>query len=148
MRVRELEWGPSTLVSPPVSCRRLGHSRRRFIDEEGDRLLAYPELGISFLSCDREEQMRLTNYELDPNSDAELWGIPLFRSSRAVIAQSMATRGLLFVRNGDSSEGEILFQVGSEGLDFYFEGDRLTALNAGVVFATDDTIQWSAARLV
>jgi hypothetical protein len=88
--------------------------------------------------------MRLTTYELDRNSDAELWGLRVFRTTRPAIAQTMAARGLLFVPKGDSNGGETLFQIRSPGLDFYFEGETLSALTAGVVFSAD-TIEWPAA---
>jgi hypothetical protein len=122
----------------------LGTPAENRIDEEGDQLLAYPELGISFFSFDHEEDMRLTTYELDGNSDAELWGLRLFHTSRHMIAQTVAAHGLLFGPKQDSSGGEALFQIRSQGLDFYFEGELLSALTAGVVFSADDAIEWPA----
>jgi hypothetical protein len=123
----------------------LGTPAENRIDEDGDQLLAYPELGISFFSFDHEEDMRLTTYELDRNSDAELWGLRLFRTPRPVIAQTVAARGLFFAPNGDSSGGETLFQIRSQALGFYFEGETLSALTAGVVFSGDDAIEWPTA---
>jgi hypothetical protein len=114
-------------------------------DEDGDQLLVYPELGISFFSFDHEEDMRPTTYELEPSSDAELWGLRLFHIPQSLIAQTLAARGLLFAPSGDADGGEALFQVGSQALDFYFEGDSLSALAAGVVLSADDTIEWPTA---
>jgi hypothetical protein len=123
----------------------LGAPAEDLIDEDGDRLLAYPEFGVSFFSFDHEENMRLTTCELAPDSDAELWGLPLFRTPREVIEQVAVSRNLSFTWSGDASDGEMLFQIRSQALDFYFEGESLTALTVGVVFSDDDTIQWPAA---
>ncbi|HYJ04495.1 MAG TPA: hypothetical protein VEX43_05135 [Chthoniobacterales bacterium] len=123
----------------------LGTPAENRIDEDGDQLLAYPEVGISVFSFDHEEDMRLTTYELDRNSNAELWGLRVFRVPRSVISQAVAARGLLFGPEQDFGGGETLFQLRSLGLDFYFEGEILSALTAGVIFSADDAIQWPTA---
>ena len=124
----------------------LGTPAENRIDEDGDLLLAYPELGISFFSFDHEEEMRLISYELGPDSDAELWDVPIFQVPLSVISEAAATRGLMLAQSGVPGDGdETLFQIRSQSLDFYFEGVRLSALTPGVVFSGDDTIQWPTA---
>ena len=50
----------------------LGAPEESWLDEDGDRLIAYPEAGVAFFAFDHEEDMRLISYELKPTSDAEL----------------------------------------------------------------------------
>lgn len=121
----------------------LGTPAEDRIDEDGDRLLAYPELGISLFSFAHDEHMRLVSYELCPGSEALLWDVQIFRVTRSMIAEAAAARGFALTEQPrHSDEGEMLLQIRSQSLDLYFEGESLSALTAGVVFSYDDTIEW------
>ena len=124
----------------------LGAPAESWLDEEGDRLLAYPHAGVAFFAFDHEEDMRLVTCELDPASDAEIWGLRVFRVTREAVVRAAAAQGLrLQQARPDAPDDDTLFQIRSEGLDFYYERARLTALSVGVVFSSDDSIEWPAA---
>jgi hypothetical protein len=124
----------------------LGSPEKSWVDEEGDRLLAYSHAGVAFFAFDPEEDMRLVSYELTPASDAELWGLRVFQVPRDAIIQAAATLGLrLQQARPDAPHDETLFQIRSHGLDFYYEQARLVALGGGVGFSLDDSIEWPAA---
>jgi hypothetical protein len=121
----------------------LGAPEKSWVDEEGDRLLAYPGLGIAFFAFDPEEDLRLVTCELQPASDVELWGLRVFQTPRELLIRAAAAQGLrLQQRSPDARDDEALFQIRSEGLDFYYEDARLVTLSASVVYSADDSIQW------
>ena len=124
----------------------LGAPEKSWVDEDGDRLLAYPDAGVAFFAFDHEEDMHLVTFELEPSSDAEVWGLRVFRVPREAVVRAAAAQGLRVQQaRPDAREDETLLQIRSEGLDFYYEGAQLVALAAGVGFLSDHSIEWPAA---
>ncbi len=124
----------------------LGSPAKSWLDEDGDRLLSYPHAGVAFFAFDHEEDMRLVTCELEPASDAEVWGLRVFRVPRDAIIRAAGAQGLRVQQaRPDAPENEALLQIRSDGLDFYYEGAQLVALAAGVGFSSDDSIEWPAA---
>lgn len=63
-----------------------------------------------------------------------------------MITEAAAARGFALIERSYSADGsEMLFQIRDLSLDFYFEGESLSALTAGVVFSDDQTIKWPTA---
>ena len=124
----------------------LGPPEKSWLDQEGDRLLAYPRAGVAFFAFDPEEDMRLVTCELKPASDAEIWGLRVFRVPREAVVRAAAAQNLrLQQARPDAADDETLLQIRSEGLDLYYERAQLVALSAGVVYSSDDSIEWPAA---
>lgn len=121
----------------------LGKPLEERTDEEGDELLKYPHLGIAFFAFDSSEEMRLTSYELSDQSDAELWGYKIFQCPRKEMSHRIHSAGFILEKAalGDS-EDEVLYRVKPLSLDFYYCGQRLEALTAGVIFTDENTIRW------
>jgi hypothetical protein len=114
------------------------------IDDEGDRVVTFPKLGISFFAFDCCEEFRLTSFEVNQVSCAELWGQRVFKLSMQQMIE-LARRKTFPLEESHrniSKDEERLFQIRSQSLDFYFKGQKLVAVAGGVQSDEDGNVRW------
>lgn len=122
----------------------LGSPRNASTDEDGDSLLEYPEQGVALLVFDISEQDRLVTYELTEVSNAKLWGLNVFALKRSEMMQQAAVMGKLLehCEQSHGDEHDARYRIKNDSLNFYYNGQDLTAVMGGVVFTRSDSIQW------
>jgi hypothetical protein len=114
-------------------------------DEDGDLILEYPRYGIDYVCLDHEEGFRLSIIEVNADSRAQLWNLPIFESTFGLVQRRAKRQGhhlKPIAKYADLGDG-FGYQIASLGLDFYFNDEHLpTSLCIGVTVGPDDEVVW------
>ncbi len=105
-------------------------------DELNTQLFYYNDLGLTvFFEGDGEPI--LSCFETD-NADTTLFGLKIFALTEAQIIQLMNEHGFIDIDSEVEEWGEKRVSFDDALIDFYFENDKLTTVNWGIVIGDDE----------